>query len=156
MGFVVFSFSCSVPMLVHSSHAAAFLHALAALGTSQVYSIPLGGMCVRQPFSIGGSGSTYVYGVVDKTFKEGMTKEECIEFTKSSECGCAFDVPACACVCVRECVTPSWQHAKPLFSLPVERTQSRCALARDCVLACVARSGRFDQILTSTALFSPP
>eukprot|EP00035_Acanthoeca_spectabilis_P020210 m.431678 g.431678 ORF g.431678 m.431678 type:complete len:225 (-) comp17335_c0_seq1:65-739(-) len=50
----------------------------------QVFSIPLGGMCVRQPFSIGGSGSTYVYGLVDKTYKEGMTKEECIEFTKNT------------------------------------------------------------------------
>eukprot|EP00038_Savillea_parva_P007766 m.172396 g.172396 ORF g.172396 m.172396 type:complete len:224 (-) comp13529_c0_seq1:688-1359(-) len=50
----------------------------------QVYSIPLGGMCVRQPFSIGGSGSTFVYGHVDKTYKEGMTKEECIDFTKTT------------------------------------------------------------------------
>lgn len=46
----------------------------------QVYSIPLGGMCVRQPFSIGGSGSTYVYGYVDATFKENMTKEQCLDF----------------------------------------------------------------------------
>jgi len=50
----------------------------------QVFSIPLGGMCVRQPFSIGGSGSTFVYGHVDKTFKEGMTKDECVEFTKNT------------------------------------------------------------------------
>ncbi|XP_013414812.1 proteasome subunit beta type-6-like [Lingula anatina] len=47
----------------------------------QVYSVPLGGMCVRQPFTIGGSGSTYVYGYVDSTFKKGMTKEECLDFT---------------------------------------------------------------------------
>lgn len=50
----------------------------------QVYSVPLGGMCVRQPFSIGGSGSTYVYGYVDATFKEGMTKEECLKFCKNT------------------------------------------------------------------------
>jgi 20S proteasome subunit beta 1 len=50
----------------------------------QVYSVPLGGMCVRQPFSIGGSGSTYVYGHVDATFKENMTREECLEFTKNT------------------------------------------------------------------------
>jgi len=48
----------------------------------QVYCIPLGGMLVRQPFAIGGSGSTYVYGYVDSNFKEGMQKEECVEFTK--------------------------------------------------------------------------
>merc|ERR1712002_1398451 len=47
----------------------------------QVYSVPLGGMVQRQPFSIGGSGSAYVYGHVDHSFKEGMTKEECMEFT---------------------------------------------------------------------------
>lgn len=42
----------------------------------QVYCIPLGGMRVRQPFSIGGSGSTYIYAYCDATFKPNMTKEE--------------------------------------------------------------------------------
>ncbi len=51
----------------------------------QVYSIPLGGMCVRQPFAIGGSGSTYVYGHCDAQYKANMTKEECIEFVKNSK-----------------------------------------------------------------------
>lgn len=46
----------------------------------QLYSIPLGGMCVRQPICIGGSGSTYIYGYVDSHFKPKMTKEECKEF----------------------------------------------------------------------------
>nr|CAB3265226.1 proteasome subunit beta type-6-like [Phallusia mammillata] len=46
----------------------------------QVYTIPLGGMFIRQPFSIGGSGSTYIYGHVDATFKENMTKDQCLEF----------------------------------------------------------------------------
>ncbi|XP_077998324.1 proteasome subunit beta type-6-like [Glandiceps talaboti] len=50
----------------------------------QVYTIPLGGMLVRQPFSIGGSGSTYIYGYVDAAFKKGMTKEECLKFTAHS------------------------------------------------------------------------
>ncbi|KAK4884697.1 hypothetical protein RN001_000968 [Aquatica leii] len=46
----------------------------------QVYSIPIGGMCVRQAVSIGGSGSSYVYGYVDANFKPGMDKEECVSF----------------------------------------------------------------------------
>ncbi|XP_003389514.1 PREDICTED: proteasome subunit beta type-6-like [Amphimedon queenslandica] len=50
----------------------------------QVYSIPLGGMCIRQPFAIGGSGSTYLYGYCDAHFKAGMNKEESIEFVKNS------------------------------------------------------------------------
>ncbi|KAL5013378.1 hypothetical protein ScPMuIL_007648 [Solemya velum] len=47
----------------------------------QVYAIPLGGMISRQPFTTGGSGSTYIYGYVDSNFKTGMTKEECLKFT---------------------------------------------------------------------------
>jgi len=50
----------------------------------QVYSIPIGGMCVRQPISIGGSGSTYLYGHCDNTFKKGMSKEECIKFVANA------------------------------------------------------------------------
>lgn len=46
----------------------------------QVYTIPLGGAMVRQPFAIGGSGSTYIYGHCDATFKDGMSKEECEQF----------------------------------------------------------------------------
>ncbi|TPX62965.1 hypothetical protein PhCBS80983_g00093 [Powellomyces hirtus] len=49
-----------------------------------VYTIPLGGSIHKQPFSIGGSGSTYIYGYCDAAYKEGMTKEEAIEFTKNS------------------------------------------------------------------------
>jgi len=45
-----------------------------------VWCIPLGGALVRQPFSIGGSGSTYIYGYCDSNFKEGMTKEEATQF----------------------------------------------------------------------------
>lgn len=48
----------------------------------QVFEIPLGGTIMPQKFAIGGSGSTYIYGLVDSTYKEGMTKEECKEFVK--------------------------------------------------------------------------
>ena len=48
----------------------------------QVYEIPLGGTIMPQKFAIGGSGSTYIYGLVDSLYKEGMSKEECKEFVK--------------------------------------------------------------------------
>ncbi|KAA8497752.1 Proteasome subunit beta type-6 [Porphyridium purpureum] len=48
----------------------------------QVYNITLGGSCVQQPFSIGGSGSTYIYGYCDSNFRENMTRDECVEFVK--------------------------------------------------------------------------
>ena len=50
----------------------------------QVYCIPLGGMVVRQPISIGGSGSTYVYGYVDANFREGMSRDECMDLVTKS------------------------------------------------------------------------
>lgn len=51
----------------------------------QVYSIPIGGMCVRQPISIGGSGSTYVYGYVDAQYKPNMSKDECLKLVENSK-----------------------------------------------------------------------
>ncbi|XP_067112704.1 proteasome subunit beta type-6-like [Osmerus mordax] len=47
----------------------------------QVYTVPMGGMLVRQPVSVGGSGSSYIYGFMDSNYKTGMTKEECLHFT---------------------------------------------------------------------------
>mmetsp|Transcript_9545 Transcript_9545/g.17204 ORF Transcript_9545/g.17204 Transcript_9545/m.17204 type:complete len:224 (+) Transcript_9545:1079-1750(+) len=50
----------------------------------QVYNITLGGSLVKQPFSIGGSGSTYIYGYCDSKFREGMSRDECMEFVTNS------------------------------------------------------------------------
>ena len=45
-----------------------------------VYNIPLGGSLIKQPFAIGGSGSTYIYGYCDAYYKDDMTKAECRQF----------------------------------------------------------------------------
>jgi 20S proteasome subunit beta 1 len=50
----------------------------------QVFEIPLGGVLMQQKFALGGSGSTYVYGLVDHTFKNNMTKDECKIFVKNA------------------------------------------------------------------------
>lgn len=50
----------------------------------QVYSLPLGGSLHKQPYAIGGSGSTYIYGYCDANWKEDMTEEEGIAFVKGS------------------------------------------------------------------------
>lgn len=50
----------------------------------QVYSVPLGGMCVRQNCTIGGSGSSYIYGFVQEHYRENMNREECVEFVKKA------------------------------------------------------------------------
>ncbi|KAJ3210907.1 Proteasome subunit beta type-1 [Dinochytrium kinnereticum] len=49
-----------------------------------VWSIPLGGSLHKQPFSIGGSGSTYIYGFCDAAYNPNFSKEEAIEFTKKA------------------------------------------------------------------------
>ncbi|XP_030042263.1 proteasome subunit beta type-6 [Microcaecilia unicolor] len=50
----------------------------------QVYTVPVGGMMVHQPFSVGGSGSSYIYGFVDSSYKPGMSKDECLQFTANA------------------------------------------------------------------------
>jgi 20S proteasome subunit beta 1 len=54
------------------------------LNGGQVYSITLGGTLVRQPFSIGGSGSTYIYGYCDASYRKGMNREACIAFCQQA------------------------------------------------------------------------
>lgn len=49
-----------------------------------VYNIPLGGACIPMPFAIGGSGSTFIYGLVDSEFKENMTKDEALALCKKA------------------------------------------------------------------------
>lgn len=46
----------------------------------QVYVVSLGGMLISQQVTIGGSGSTYIYGYVDAKYKPNMTREECLQF----------------------------------------------------------------------------
>eukprot|EP00510_Aplanochytrium_minuta_P004217 CAMPEP_0184012500 /NCGR_PEP_ID=MMETSP0954-20121128/4454_1 /TAXON_ID=627963 /ORGANISM="Aplanochytrium sp, Strain PBS07" /LENGTH=200 /DNA_ID=CAMNT_0026292509 /DNA_START=413 /DNA_END=1015 /DNA_ORIENTATION=- len=47
-----------------------------------VYNIPLGGACIEQPYSIGGSGSTYIYGFCDANYEPNMNAEACKDFVK--------------------------------------------------------------------------
>lgn len=50
----------------------------------QVYSIPLGGTLVKQPFGTSGSGSSYIFGYCDVHYKDDMTLEEAKEFVKTA------------------------------------------------------------------------
>jgi 20S proteasome subunit beta 1 len=47
-----------------------------------VYNIPAGGMCLKVPFSIGGSGSLFIYGLVDATFNINATLPDTRDFVK--------------------------------------------------------------------------
>ncbi|CAK6984666.1 proteasome subunit beta type-6 [Scomber scombrus] len=37
-----------------------------------------------QPVSVGGSGSTYIYGFMDSNYKQGMTKDQCMDLTAAA------------------------------------------------------------------------
>lgn len=50
----------------------------------QIFVVSLGGMLLSQPFTIGGSGSTYIYGYVDAKFKPDMTLEEATQFSTNA------------------------------------------------------------------------
>uniref|UniRef100_A0A672LTM3 proteasome endopeptidase complex n=1 Tax=Sinocyclocheilus grahami TaxID=75366 RepID=A0A672LTM3_SINGR len=55
----------------------------------QVFQVSLGGMIIEQEFTIGGSGSTFIYGYADAKFKPGMTREECLTFTTNGTDNCS-------------------------------------------------------------------
>jgi len=51
----------------------------------QVYSIPLGGHMERLPCTIGGSGSTYIYGYMDANYKgKESTKEQALDIVRTA------------------------------------------------------------------------
>ncbi|VDN10665.1 unnamed protein product [Dibothriocephalus latus] len=65
-----------------------------------IYSIPVGGMLIKQPAVIGGSGSTYLYGHFDSELKPNMTKQEALEFV--SKCvGLAINRDGSSGGCIR-------------------------------------------------------
>ena len=46
----------------------------------QVFEVPLGGTLMEADFSIGGSGSAFIYGLVDSLYKPNMSRDECKAF----------------------------------------------------------------------------
>ncbi|XP_048850119.1 proteasome subunit beta type-9 [Brienomyrus brachyistius] len=42
--------------------------------------VTLDGLLCRQPFAVGGSGSSYIYGFVDAEYRAGMSRRQCQEF----------------------------------------------------------------------------
>ncbi|KAK7049647.1 Proteasome subunit beta type-1 [Paramarasmius palmivorus] len=73
-----------------------------AVGPS-VYNIPLGGGLFRQPWAIGGSGSTYVYGYCDATYQDGWGRDETVNFVKNT-LALAMSRDGSSGGCIRMCV----------------------------------------------------
>ncbi|GAA5978879.1 hypothetical protein JCM10908_002721 [Rhodotorula pacifica] len=49
-----------------------------------VYNIPLGGGLFKAPWAIGGSGSTYIYGYCDSTYRENWGRDETVDFVRNA------------------------------------------------------------------------
>ncbi|SCZ92092.1 BZ3500_MvSof-1268-A1-R1_Chr5-3g08332 [Microbotryum saponariae] len=49
-----------------------------------VYNIPLGGGLFKGPWAIGGSGSAYIYGYCDATYREDWDKEQTVDFVRNA------------------------------------------------------------------------
>jgi 20S proteasome subunit beta 1 len=49
-----------------------------------VYSVALGGSCLRVPFALSGSGSSYIYGLVDSEFRPSLTQDEARALVKKA------------------------------------------------------------------------
>jgi 20S proteasome subunit beta 1 len=49
-----------------------------------VYSIPLGGTCLKVPFALSGSGSTYIYGLIDAEYSPDVTMEDARTLVKKA------------------------------------------------------------------------
>ena len=50
----------------------------------QVYNVVMGGSCLKQRFALGGSGSLFIYGLMDSEFREGMSEEEARSLVKKA------------------------------------------------------------------------
>ncbi|KAI5191260.1 20S proteasome subunit beta 1 [Nematocida sp. AWRm77] len=48
-----------------------------------IYTITLGGTILEQNYALAGSGSIYITGLCDNTYKEEMSREEAIDFVKT-------------------------------------------------------------------------
>ncbi|CDW53426.1 proteasome (prosome, macropain) subunit, beta [Trichuris trichiura] len=81
---------------------------------AQIYSIPIGGMILQQSWTVGGSGSMYVYGYLDSNYKSGMSQEECISFVKKAVAH-AINRDASSGGCVRIAVINSSGIRRQLF-----------------------------------------
>lgn len=87
-----------------------------------VYNIPLGGGLFKGPWAIGGSGSTYIYGYCDATFREGWNKEETVEFVRNGELSSHVDA---TCIPQAQSTPFSFQLSRwPCLEMEVQEARS--------------------------------
>lgn len=85
----------------------------------QVFSVPLGGMLIRQACTIGGSGSSYIYGLVRENYRENMPKEECVEFVKKCVYHAMYHDGSSGGVCRIGIITKEGIERRVFFAPPI-------------------------------------
>ena len=118
-----------------------------------VYTVPLGGTCLEAPFAIGGSGSTYIYGHVDASYKAGMSKADCQTFVRNG----ALPAPPLDPLASRSHTRPRPRlRESPRAPRPTQRSRTPCpATARRAASSGSARStARASSASTSRATSS--
>lgn len=98
----------------------------------RVYNVPLGGGVFQQPWAIGGSGSTYIYGYCDSTWREDMSREETLEFVKNGTY--AYDagrlltvqrsVSPCSATAPRAAPSAWWTFPRAVWSATLSQATS--------------------------------
>lgn len=56
---------------------------------------------MRQPVSVGGSGSSYIYGFMDSNYKPGLSKDQCLDLTTKGTPGSAHRATCISCSLTR-------------------------------------------------------
>jgi 20S proteasome subunit beta 1 len=90
------------------------------LNGGQVYSVPLGGMMIRQSCTIGGSGSSFIYGFVRENYRENMPKEECVEFVKKAVFHAMYHDGSSGGVCRIGIITKEGIERRVFFAPPID------------------------------------
>lgn len=49
-----------------------------------VFNIPLGGAMIQHHYAMGGSGSIFLYAWMDKQYRPGMTKDQCLQLVREA------------------------------------------------------------------------
>lgn len=73
-------------------------------------------MVIRQSCTIGGSGSSFIYGFVRENYKENMEKEACVEFVKKAVFHAMFHDGSSGGVCRIGIVTKEGVERRVFFA----------------------------------------
>lgn len=75
---------------------------------------------IRQSCTIGGSGSSFIYGFVRENYKENMEKEACVEFVKKAVFHAMFHDGSSGGVCRIGIITKDGIERRIFFAPPLD------------------------------------